>query len=68
MYAYLQLIQEKYNVGTVLMLIAIALFSLIYDGRRYRAQNSVKEYKIIRAISYFYITLGIILFILLRIG
>ena len=68
MYAFLSLLENVFDTGTVMVFLLMALLSLLYDGRRYKSQNNVKEYRIIKVMSYFYIVVGIILFALLRMG
>lgn len=68
MYAFLSLLEDVFDTGTVMVFLFMALLSLLYDGRRYKSQNNVKEYRIIKVMSYFYIVVGIILFALLRMG
>jgi hypothetical protein len=68
LYAFLSLLEDVFNTGTVMVFLFMALLSLLYDGRRYKSQNNVKEYRIIKVMSYFYIVVGIMLFALLRMG
>lgn len=68
MYAFLSLLEDVFDTGTVMVFLFMALLSLLYDGRRYKSQNNVKEYRIIKVVSYFYIVVGIMLFALLRMG
>jgi type IV secretory pathway TrbL component len=68
LYAFLSLLEDVFDTGTVMVFLFMALLSLLYDGRRYKSQNNVKEYRIIKLVSYFYIVVGIILFALLRMG
>jgi type IV secretory pathway TrbL component len=68
LYAFLSLLEDVFDTGTVMVFLFMALLSLLYDGRRYKSQNNVKEYRIIKVMSYFYIVVGIILFALLRMG
>lgn len=49
------------------MIIAVGLFTLILDGKAYKDKGYTKEYKIIKAISYSYMGIGGILYILLLI-
>lgn len=66
MNAFLVLFRCKFNIGTVLIFLLIPLLSILYDGRRYKASNDIKEYRIIKVISYFYMVVGVVFFILLR--
>jgi len=68
LYAFLSLLENVFDTGTVMVFLLMALLSLLYDGRRYKAQNHTKEYRIIKVVSYFYIVVGIMLFALLRMG
>lgn len=55
------------NNTTILMIIAVGLFTLILDGKAYKDKGYTKEYKIIKAISYSYMGIGGLLYILLLI-
>ena len=51
---------------TIVIIILSALFLLLVDGSKYKNKNFIKEYRIVRIISYSYIVLGIIIFVFLR--
>lgn len=53
------------NNKTILMIIAVGLFTLLVDGKRYREKGYIRELKIIKLISYSYITIGGLMYILL---
>ena len=53
------------NNTTILMIIAVALFTLLIDGKRYKNKGYIREFKIIRLISYSYITIGGLMYVLL---
>lgn len=48
-----------------LVIIGVAIFTLLYDGPRYRKKGYIKEVMAIKLISYSYIVIGIIMYILL---
>lgn len=48
-----------------LVIIGVAIFTLLYDGPRYRKKGYIKEVRAIKLISYSYIVIGIIMYILL---
>jgi hypothetical protein len=50
---------------TILMIIAVGIFTLIFDGRRYRQKGYMRELKIVKIISYSYMVIGGLMFILL---
>lgn len=56
------------NYTSILIIIGIALFTLLFDGPRYAKIGYVKEVKIIKAISYTYIVIGGLIYILLLIS
>ncbi|HHV46480.1 MAG TPA: hypothetical protein GXX53_06245 [Tissierellia bacterium] len=68
MFGFLYWLKERYNLFTPFIFIFIAVLSMIHDGRRYKSKNNNKEYKIIKAFSYSYIVLGIVIFVLLWIS
>ncbi|NLW40523.1 MAG: hypothetical protein GXY96_06300 [Tissierellia bacterium] len=58
--------KNSFGNYTIILFILVALFSLIVDGPKYNKKGFVKEYRIVRIISYLYISLGIIIFVFLR--
>jgi len=60
LYALLNNITDRFDVGTALLFILLPIFFLIVDGRRYKVKGDIKEYNIIKAFSYFYMSIGII--------
>ena len=55
-----------FSNATVFIAIFIAIVSLLIDGTNYKIKGYIKELKIVKAISYSYIFLGVLLFVLLR--
>lgn len=52
------------NNMTILMIIAVGLFTLLIDGKRYKEKGHIGEFKIIRIISYSYMAIGGLMYIL----
>lgn len=52
---------------TILIIIGIAIFTLLFDGKRYKQKGYIKEMRIVKIISYSYIVIGCLMFILLSI-
>ncbi len=67
MYNLLRKLVDIIDDVLALLFISIAILILLIDGSKYRERSNKKEYKIIKFISYSYIAIGIIIFILLRI-
>jgi uncharacterized membrane protein YjfL (UPF0719 family) len=59
-------ILKYFSHGTVVIIFFIAIISLLIDGINYKEKGYIKELKITKAISYSYIFLGVLLFVLLR--
>lgn len=60
-----EIIKGLMNNTTILMIIGVGIFTLLVDGKRYKKKAYIKELKIIKIISYSYITIGGLLYILL---
>jgi predicted lipid-binding transport protein (Tim44 family) len=60
-----ELIKGLINNITITMIIAVGIFTLLVDGKRYKKKAYIKELKIIKIISYSYISIGGLLYILL---
>lgn len=58
--------KNSFGNYTIILFILVALFSLIVDGPKYNKKEFVKEYRIVKIMSYLYISLGIIMFVFLR--
>ncbi|MCF6462342.1 CLC_0170 family protein [Clostridium sp. Cult1] len=67
MYKIVGSIKSIFDNISILIIILVALFSLLIDGPNYKNQGFIREYRIVKIISYSYIALGIIIFIFLRI-
>ena len=50
---------------TLLIIIAVGLFTLLYDGAKYKQKGYVREVRIIKIISYSYMAVGVLMFVLL---
>lgn len=71
----LNVIRTIFDSGAAMLFIFMAIVYLLVDGPKYKSNNSQvnsnnsnREYKIIKAISYSYIAIGIALLIILYIG
>lgn len=67
MYGFLKTFEGIFDSVSAIIIIIITILYLLIDGRKYNKENYSKEYKIVRFISYFYIGLGIFVFIALSI-
>lgn len=63
----LQIIKDLLNNITILMIISVGVFTLLIDGKAYKKKGYIKEYRIIRIISYSYMAIGGLMYILLLI-
>lgn len=61
----LQILKDRNNYPTILIILVIGIFTLIIDAPKYKKRGYIKEVRIIKAISYSYMVLGGIMFILL---
>ena len=64
-YKTMETMKVLVNNITILMIIAVALFTLFVDGKKYKSKGYIREFKIIRLISYSYITIGGLMYVLL---
>lgn len=53
------------NYYTILMIIAVGLFTLLIDGKEYKQKGYIRELRIVKIISYSYMVIGGLMFILL---
>lgn len=53
------------NYTTILIIIGVGLFTLLVDGKSYKQKGYIRELKIVKWISYSYITIGGLIYILL---
>lgn len=67
MFGIIAPLKSIFNNFTLALIILVALFSLLIDGPNYNNEGFRREYRFIRILSYLYISLGIILFILVQI-
>ncbi len=58
-------VKQISSYGNVFIIIAVSLFTLLVDGKSYKQKGYVRELKIIKIISYSYITIGGLMFILM---
>ena len=49
---------------TILMIIAVGIFTLLIDGKKYKNKGYIRELKIIKLISYSYMVIGGLMYIL----
>lgn len=64
-YEIFGIIKGLINNFTILMIIIVGLFTLLVDGKRYKKKGYIKELKIIKVISYSYIIIGGLMYILM---
>ncbi len=50
---------------TILMIIAVGLFTLLIDSKEYKQKGYIRELRIVKIISYSYMVIGGLMFILL---
>lgn len=60
-----KILRELTDYYTILMIIAIGIFTLLIDGKRYRQKGYIRELRMVKIISYSYITIGGLLYVLL---
>ncbi|WP_313755650.1 CLC_0170 family protein [Tissierella sp.] len=60
-----RILRELTDYYTILMIIAIGIFTLLIDGKRYRQKGYMRELRMVKIISYSYITIGGLLYVLL---
>lgn len=53
------------NYKTILIIIGVGIFTLLADGKAYKQKGYIKEVKIVKFISYSYITIGGLMYVLL---
>lgn len=49
---------------TILMIITVGIFTLLIDGKKYKNKGYIRELKIIKLISYSYMVIGGLMYIL----
>ncbi|WP_353095552.1 CLC_0170 family protein [Tissierella praeacuta] len=62
---FLRVLREIMDDYTILIIIFVAIFTLLIDSKRYKQKGYIKELRIVKAISYSYITIGALLYVLL---
>lgn len=60
-----EILKERNNYSTILIILGIGIFTLIIDAPKYKNRGYIKEVRIIKAISFSYMVLGSIMFVLL---
>ncbi len=53
------------NYYTILMIISVGLFTLLIDSKRYKQKGYIRELRIVKIISYSYMVIGALMFVLL---
>lgn len=64
-YKLFNLVKGITNYTTILIIIGVGLFTLLVDGKSYKQKGYIRELKIVKWISYSYITIGGLMYILL---
>lgn len=57
-------VKEILNRENLILVLLIGIFCLLIDGPRLKREGKIKELKVLKLISYFYIIGGIILFVI----
>ncbi len=65
LFKLLGIIKGLLNNMTLVMIILVGLFTLLIDGKRYKRKGHIRDFKIIRIISYSYMAIGGLMYILL---
>lgn len=68
MHGIIQFIKHTYSNLIFLLIALVVTFSLLVDGINFKKQGLTREHRIARIISYSYIAIGILLFVMLRIS
>lgn len=63
----IEILRDIFSNLTILIILFVALVTLLIDGKKFKDQDYIKEMKIVKAISYSYIAIGIIMFLFLKI-
>ena len=61
----LRILKDRDNYSTIIIILSIGIFTLLIDVPKYKKRGYIKEVRIIKAISYSYMVLGGIMFIIL---
>lgn len=64
----LEFLKGLNNYTTILMMVAVGIFTLLLDDKKFKRKGYIKELKILKVISYSYITIGGVMYVLLLIG
>ncbi|MBU5427951.1 hypothetical protein KQI41_16285 [Tissierella pigra] len=61
----LRILRGLNNYTTILMVIIVGIFTLLLDDRKFKQKGYIRELKILKIISYSYIAIGGLMYILL---
>ena len=64
---FIEISKNIFDNFTLVIIILVGLSTLLIDGSRLKNKGFTKELTIVKIISYSYIVLGIIMFVLLRV-
>lgn len=64
---FVGIIKNIFDNFTIIMIALVGLFTLLVDGPKLKNQGFTRELTIVKVISYSYIVIGIIMFIILKI-
>ncbi|WMM24360.1 CLC_0170 family protein [Tissierella sp. MB52-C2] len=61
----LRILRGLNNYTTILMTVIVGVFTLLLDDRKFKQKGYIRELKILKIISYSYIVIGGLMYILL---
>ena len=64
-YKLFEIIKGLINNITITMIVAVGLFTLLVDAKAYKKKGYMKEFRIAKGISYSYIVIGGLMYILI---
>lgn len=67
MYKTIEILRIVFSNLTILIILFVGLVTLLIDGKKFKDKGYIKEVKIVKAISFSYIAIGVLMFLFLRI-
>lgn len=67
MFKIIEILKNIFDNITILMIIFIGALTLLIDGKRLKDKNFMKEFRIVKIISFSYIVIGIVMFMFLKV-
>ena len=65
-YSIIEIMKGIFDGIALLIILFVALFGLLVDGRKFKKLGYVKEFNLVKIISYSYIVVGVSVYILLK--